>query len=279
MKIPTSKTTCAIFLLAASFLSPVFAASTTKTLRVEHGRPVILVSQTAVLLLEMLKVPTEKALVSHNSPDIRHCRESYRYQLYNGTDGSITNGQGTVEEIFKTVSRSATGAMVENLGSKTGLNAGEFSVWWSEANAGSRSWLYYHAKSNLRFIQQPRQLVFESMNQDLFKRYLTARNVEEFMGAGKMIQIMGPAVFSGDLPDETPVSGRIALFQIREGAVELKLSNLATNTTYRIESSYQMNQGNWNTVHSFSPLSTDYSWTDPLGKEVTVGFYRIRQGP
>ena len=63
------------------------SALTNKTLRVEHGRPLVIVSDKAVLWLEFLKESVGEALVPHREADIRHCRAQYRYQLYDGITG------------------------------------------------------------------------------------------------------------------------------------------------------------------------------------------------
>jgi hypothetical protein len=270
----------ALAVLVVCVLSPLpgFSAGLGKTLRVEHGQPVVVVSQKAVLLLELLREPTKDALVAHESPDWRHCRAKYRFQLFDGVTGSVTNGEGIVEEIYRVVSRSATGQQVEDMGSRTRIAAGEFSLSWSEGTAGSRSWLYYQADSAIRFIQQPQRISFDAVNRDLFQRYLVSKNVEEFVAAGQTVQVIGPAVFSGDLPDETPVSARVESCRIHDGAVELKLSNLATNKNYVIESSYELKTGNWNVVHTFTTRELNHSWSDPLAKDISAAFYRIRQG-
>ena len=247
-------------------------------MRVDHGRPVVVVSQKSVLLLEFAKEPIADALVSHDDPDIRHCRARYRYQLYDGATGSVTNGQGTVEEVYQTVLRTATGSQVKDIGSHVGISAGEFYLSWSEGGAGARSWIYYRADSPVRFIQQPQRVNFESVGQEQFRRYLASRNVEEFVSAGKSVQVIGPAVFSGDLPTDTPVSGRVESGRVRDGAFELKLSELATNQHYLIESTYDIKSGTWAPAHSFIARESDHEWSDPLGKEVNVMFYRIRAG-
>ena len=144
--------------------------------------------------------------------------------------------------------------------------------------AGSRSWIYYRADSTIRFIQQPQKLAFDSVDAETFRRYLAARNVEEFVGAHQSVQVIGPAVFSGDLPDETPVSARVEYGRVQNGAFELKLVNLTTNAPYLIESSYELKPGGWNVVHQFVPKSPELVWSDPLGKDVDRAFYRIRQG-
>jgi hypothetical protein len=249
-----------------------------KTMRVEHGRPVVVVSQKSVLLLEFLKEPIADALVPHTEADIRHCRARYRYQLYDGASGSITNGQGIVEEIFQTVLITPTGRQVKDVGSRVGISAGEFYLWWSEGGAGARSWVYYRTDSPIRFIQQPQQVAFESVDSEQFRRYLGSRNAQEFVAAGKTVQVIGPAVFSGDLPTDTPASARIESGRVRDGVFELKLSNLATNQHYIIESSYELKTGNWIPVHTFIAHEADLNWSDPLGKDVDMIFYRIREG-
>ncbi len=248
-----------------------------KTLRVEHGRPVVVVSQKGVLVLEFVKETATETV--EESQDTRLCRAKYRFKWFEGSTGAITNGAGTVHESYRVVSRSATGRMVENAGSQTGIGAGEFSISWSEANAGTKSWLYYRANSGIRFIQQPQRLSFDAMDAAQFPKYLTAKNVEEFAAAGQTVQVIGPAVFSGDMPDETPVAGRIEAARVKDGAFELKLSDLATNKTYVIESSYELKTGNWNVVHSFHTRDSHHAWSDPLGPEIKAAFYRIRQGP
>jgi hypothetical protein len=254
------------------------ATSVTKTLRVDHGRPVIVVSEKGVLLLELVKAPIKDALVPEEDERVRHCQAKYRFRLFEGATGSITNGEGTVREIYRTVSQTATGRNVEDAGSRTHIDAGEFAMWWSEASAGSRSWLYYRVNSGIRFIQQPRDITFDSVDGELFKRYLASRNVQEFVASGRTVQVIGPAVFTGDLPDETPASGRIESCGIRDGAFELKLSNLAPKKSYVIESSFEVKAGNWNAVHTFIAREATHSWSDPLGKDVTIAFYRIREG-
>jgi len=264
-----------LFLVSAATTD---AGSRTKTLRVEHGRPVVVVSEKGVLLLEFLKQPVSDALVAHDEADLRHCRAKYRYRLFDGTTKSVTNGDGLVEEVFRTVSRSATGGNVEDAGSRTQIGVGEFSIWWSEASAGARSWLYYHVNSGIRFIQQPEGVPFESVDATMFERYFNSVNVREFVAVDRTVQVIGPAVFSGDLPIEKPVSARIESCGVREGAFELRLSHLARNRSYVIESSYEMKSGNWNAVHSFIAREATHSWSDPLGKDVTIAFYRIREG-
>lgn len=249
-----------------------------KTLRVEHGRPIVLVSEQSVLLLEFFWQPIVNALVPNADPAIRHCRASYRFQFYNAATDSVTNGYGTVEEIYQTVSSSPTGREVKDLGSRVGISAGDFYVWWSEAAAGARSWVYYRTDSPIRFIQQPQQMNFEATGRDDFRRYLQSRNVQEFVAAGRTIQVIGPAIFSGDLPTEKPASARIASGRVVEGAFELKLTNLATNTHYIIESSYDLKTGSWAPVHTFSARESQYEWSDPLSKAADMTYYRIREG-
>ena len=268
-----------VWVVAALSLGQGFAATTmSKTVRVDHGRPVVVASEKSVLLLEFAKEPIADALVPHTEPDIRHCRARYRYQFYDGATGSVTNGQGTVEEVYQTVLRTATGSQVKDIGCRVGISAGEFYLWWSEGGAGARSWIYYRADSPIRFIQQPQQITFESVGSEQFRRYLSSRNVEEFVSSGKTVQVIGPAVFSGDLPTDTPVSGRVESGRVRDGAFELKLSGLATNQHYIIESSYELKSGSWTPVHSFIAHKSTHEWSDPLGKEVNVMFYRIRAG-
>ena len=183
-----------------------------------------------------------------------------------------------VEEVYQTVNRSPTGNQVKDLGCRVGISAGEFYLWWSEGGAGARSWVYYRTDSPIRFIQQPQHITFEAVDIEQFRRYLVSRNVQEFVASGKMVQVIGPAVFSGELPDETPVSARIESGRVRDGAFELKLSSLATNQHYIIESSYELKTGSWSPVHSFTARESNFDWSDPLGKDVNVMFYRIRQG-
>jgi hypothetical protein len=183
-----------------------------------------------------------------------------------------------VEEIYQTVSQSATGREVKDMGSRVGISAGNFHVWWSVAAAGVRSWIYYRTDSPIRFIQQPQQITFESVGREQFQSYLQSRNVQEFVAVGKTVHVLGPAVFSGDLPTERSAAGRIASGQVRDGAFELKLTNLASNTHYIIESSYELKTGSWAPVHTFIARRSDYDWTDPLGKDVDMTYYRIREG-
>ena len=92
------------------------------------------------------------------------------------------------------------------------------------------------------------------------------------------MQVLGPAIFSGDLPTETVASGRIASGQVREGAFELKLATLSTNTHYIIESSYELKTGTWTPVHTFIARGSDYEWAEPLGQGPDMTYYRIREG-
>ena len=149
---------------------------------------------------------------------------------------------------------------------------------WSEATAGARSWLYYRTDSPIRFIQQPQQIAFEAVDPEQFRRYLASRNVQEFVAAEKTVQVIGPAVFSGELPTDKPVSARIESGRVHDGAFELKLSNLATNKNYIIESSYVLGAGSWTAVHSFIARTGSEEWSDPLAKDVNMAFYRIREG-
>lgn len=247
-----------------------------KTLRVDHGRPFVVVSRDSVLVLEFLKEPAT-ARVAHAEPDIRHCRAHYVYKIYNGTSGAITNGEGSVEEIYRTVSVSEKGREIKDAGSRVGIDAGEFHLWWSEGTAGMRSWVYYRTDSPVRFIQQPQAVTFESVDAAQLERYRNSRNVAEFVSAGRSVQVIGPAEFSGDLPIETPTSARIDSGRIVDGSFELKLVNLATNKHYIIESSLELKSGSWAPVHTFIANEPVFSWSDPLSKDVDVTFYRIRQ--
>jgi hypothetical protein len=256
-----------------------FAAGTlSKTLRVDHGRPVVVVSQKSVLVLEFAKAPIADALVPHTEADIRHCRARYRFKFYDGTTGSVTNGQGTVEEVLQTVATTPTGKQVKDAGSHTGISAGDFYLWWSEGGAGARSWVYYRTDSPIRFIQQPQQMTFESVDRETLRRYQTSRNVQEFVASGKTVQVIGPAAFTGDLPTDTPVFGQVESGVVRDGAFELKLSNLAKNQHYIIESSYDLKAGSWTPVHTFTAGESNHEWSDPLGKDINMMFYRVRQG-
>ncbi|MEO6036088.1 MAG: hypothetical protein ABIQ35_12605 [Verrucomicrobiota bacterium] len=249
-----------------------------KTLRVEHGRPIMVVSAHSVLVLEFVRETRNDAMISHEEKDIRHCRARFRYQLFDGTSHVLNHGEGIVEEIYQTISRSETGSNVKNLGSRVSIDAGEFHLWWSEAMAGARSWIYYRSDSAVRFVQQPEQIAFDGMDVPKFQRYFESRNVREFVAAGKRIQLIGPAVFSGDLPTEKTTSARIESARVRDGAFELNLSNLATNQHYVIESSFESGSGGWTAVHTFIAGKTNQSWTDPLGKDSEMVFYRIRAG-
>src|SRR2546427_5421155 len=208
-----------VAVVCAVSLAQGFAAGVmNKTLRIEHGRPVVVVSEKSVLLLEFFKEPMGDALVPHDGPDTRHCRARYRFQVYDGATGAVTSGQGTVEEIYKTVLTTPTGRQVKDIGSRVGISAGEFYLWWSEGGAGARSWVYYRTDSPIRFIQQPQQVAFDSVDSEQFRRYMTSRNVREFVAAGTTVRVIGPAVFSGDLPTEEPASARIASGRVRDGA-------------------------------------------------------------
>src|SRR5205085_9189194 len=103
------------------------------------------------------------------------------------------------------------------------------------------------------------------------------RNVHQFVAAGATVQVIGPAVFSGDLPTEAPTSARVASGRVHNGAFELQLTNLATNKHYLIESSYEIKTGSWTPIHTFIAHESNHEWSDPLGKDVDVTFYRIRE--
>lgn len=251
------------------------AATRSKTIRVDHGRPVIVVNDKAVLVLEFLKEPIADALISHPGKDMRHCRARYRFMLYSGDTGAITNGSGTVEEILERID--ATN--VRDVGSRVGIGAGEFYLWWSEGGAGSRSWVYYRSDSPIRFIQQPREVTYDGIGREQLTRYIRARNVQEYAAAGRSVHVIGPAVFEGDLPTEAGVPGRIESATVREDAFALKLTDLATNKHYIIESSYQLGSGNWTPVHTLLPNKPDYAWSEPLSKGADTIFYRIRVAP
>lgn len=250
-----------------------------RTMRVDHGRPVVVVSQKSVLLLEFAKTPIGDALVPYPEAEgIRHCRASYRFQFYDGATGAVTNGQGTVAEIRQAVPGTG-GTQTKDIGSHTGIDAGDFHLEWSEGGAGARSWLYYRTDSPIRFLQQPQQVTFESVDREQMRRYLTARNVQEFVASGRAVQVIGPAVFSGELPTDAPVSGRVESGRVRDGTFELKLSGLATNAHYIIESAYDVTSGSWSPVHTFTARESNHEWSESLGKDVNMIFYRIRQGP
>jgi hypothetical protein len=260
------------------FSPTAFASSVGKTLRVEHGKPVICVSQNAVLALEFLKEPYEKAMIEYTQHVRTHCRARFHYKLYDRATDAETEGEGTVDENYRVASRDASGDRLEDLGSHTRIVAGEFSIGWSMGTAGARSWLYYRADSTLRFIQQPQAIAFGAIHRDLLKRYLASKNIEEFVSAGQTVQVIGPAVFSGDLPDETPVSVRIDSCRIVDGAFEIGLTNLSVGKRYVIENSYELKTGNWNVVHSLVARETSQRWSDPLARDITQAFYRIREG-
>jgi hypothetical protein len=280
MKQTILKSSSMIAVVGAMAVAQGFAAGImNKTLRVEHGRPLVVVSEKSVLLLEFLKESSREALVPHDDPDTRHCRARYRYQVYDGASGAVTKGEGTVEEIYKTVVNTSTGQEVKDIGSRVGISAGEFYLWWSQGSAGVRSWVYYRTDSPIRFIQQPQQLAFESMDGEQFQRYLASRNVREFVAARRTVHVIGPAVFSGELPTEAPTSARVASGRVHDGGFELKLTNLATNKHYIIESSFELKTGSWTPIHTFIAHEPDHEWSDPLGKDVEMAFYRIREGP
>ncbi|HXJ60430.1 MAG TPA: hypothetical protein VNU68_27610 [Verrucomicrobiae bacterium] len=269
----------AALMMTVLSLWPVAASAlTNKTLRAEHGRPLVIVSDKAVLWLEFLKESVGEALVPHREADIRHCRAQYRYQLYDGITGSITNGHGVVEEVYQVVVDTPAGRQLKDVGCRVGISAGEFYLWWSEGGAGARSWIYYRTDSPIRFLQQPLNATFEMIDAGQFRRYLSSRNVQEFVAAGKTVQVLGPAVFSGDWPTETPTAARIESGRVHRGIFELKLSSLGPNKHYIIERSYELKSGNWTTIHAFTAREVTHEWSDPLNQGVDVMFYRIREG-
>lgn len=260
-----------VYLLMASLPSHA-AAARSKTIRADHGRPIVVVSDKSVLVLEFVKEPIGDALINHPGKDIRHCRAKYRFQLYQGATGVITNGSGMVEEILERID--ATN--VKDAGSNVGIPAGDFYLWWSEGGAGSRSWIYYRSDSPVRFIQQPREVSYEGIGKEQLIKYLRARNVQEYSSAGKNVHVIGPAVFDGDLPTEAGVPGQIEVATVRDGEFFFKLTGLATNKHYIIESSYQLGSGNWAPVHTVLPHAPEYAWSEPLSKGAENVFYRIR---
>jgi len=112
----------------------------------------------------------------------------------------------------------------------------------------------------------------------LLKRYLASKNIQEFSSAGQTVQVIGPAIFSGDLPEETPASARVESGRIVDGTFEIGLTNLSVGKSYVIENSYELKTGNWNVVHSMVVRETGHRWLDLLSKEATRVFYRIREG-
>src|SRR2546423_4909 len=96
MNEPISKRAWIVLVVCALSLAPGFAAAACKTARVEHGRPIVVVSPKAVLVPEFLKEPIKDALISHNRPDFEHCRAKYRYKVFDADTGSVTNGEGHV---------------------------------------------------------------------------------------------------------------------------------------------------------------------------------------
>lgn len=265
-------------LLVASLTRGFAAPQPNKALRVDHGSPVVVVSQNSVLLLEFVKESASEARVAHAEADLRHCRARYHFRSYDAATGSVTNGQGTVEEIYR-VHPGPEGNQVEDAGSRVGISAGDFYLWWSEGTAGVRSWLNYRAESSIRFIQQPRHLRFDSVSPEEFRRYLASRNVTEYVTAGKRIQVLGPAVFAGEWPTDAPASGRIESVQLRDRTVELTLSGLALDAHYLIESSYEARSETWAPVSTFIAREPTRVWSEILGNDVDVMFYRIRQAP
>ena len=65
---------------------------------------------------------------------------------------------------------------------------------------------------------------------------------------------------------------------VEDGAFHVTLSNLATNKHYIIERSLEAKSGDWTPVHTLIATEVRHEWSDPLGKEVDVTFYRIREG-
>jgi len=65
---------------------------------------------------------------------------------------------------------------------------------------------------------------------------------------------------------------------LNDGTLQLTLSDSATNKNYVIESSYEPTTGNWNVVHFFIARESKLQWADPLTRDVTAAFYRIREG-
>ena len=171
------------------------------------------------------------------------------------------------------------GTQTKDIGSHTGISAGDFHLSWSEGGAGARSWIYYRTDSPIRFIQQPQQVAFDSVDREQMRRYLASRNVQEFVASGRTVQVIGPAVFSGELPTDAPSAGRVESGRMRDGAFELKLSGLNTNTHYIIESAYDVGSGSWTPVHAFNARESNHEWSESLGKDVNMIFYRIRQAP
>jgi hypothetical protein len=65
---------------------------------------------------------------------------------------------------------------------------------------------------------------------------------------------------------------------LNDGTLQLTLSDLATNKNYVIESSYEPTTVNRNVVPYFIARESKFQWADPLTRDVTAAFYRIREG-
>lgn len=267
----------AVQLIAASASGGSSGAN--KAIRVEHGRPVILVSHNTVLTLEFLSQSSEKVLIPHPEGDVRECRAEYRFRLFLVSSGAVTNGVGRVSEVYETVARGPGGNQVRNMGSQVAIDVGEFHLSWSEATAGVRSWLYYRTDSPVRFLEQPEAVAFDSIGLAEMRRYHSSQNVHEFVSASRQVRVLGPAEFSGDLPTEVRTSAGLVGGGIRDGVFVLRLENLSAGRHYVVESSLSLGRGGWTPIHTLVATEPNAEWSDPLGPEDACLFYRIREAP
>jgi hypothetical protein len=250
-----------------------------KTLGVEHGKPIICVSQNSVLVLELAVESRAEAAIRHVPRVGDDWRARYRYKVYERSSGTVREGRGMVNEHMRVVSVSAAGRNVEDAGSTNQIVVGDFSIGWSPGTPGSKSWLYYRSNSAIRLIQQEPQISFETIGQERLQHYQSTTNIVNASVAGRTIQVMGPAVFSGDIPTTHRISARIRSCQMVDGAFHINLMNLSVGTKYVIERSLVIGEGQWTAVDSILAKEPDQSWADAFRSDIDRAYYRIRHEP
>jgi hypothetical protein len=254
-------------------------ADSCKTLSVEHGKPIVCVSQNSVLVLEFAVESRADAAIRHVPAVGDDWRARYRYTVYDRSSGTTREGRGMVNEHMRVVSVSATGRNVEDAGSTNQIVVGDFSIGWSPAKPGSKSWLYYRSDSAIRLIQQESQIGYDAIGKVRLQQYQSTTNIVNTTVAGRTIQVMGPAIFAGDVPTTLGVSVRIRSCQMVEGAFQIGLMNLSVGAKYVIERSLVIGEGQWMPVDSFIASEPDQSWADAFRSEIDRAYYRIRQVP
>lgn len=251
------------------------ASSFLKTIRFEHGHPIILRSGDAFLVLEFETHP--HADVHWDSGSEFQVRAPYRYLVFEGSGQvppSIQTGEMmeyfSYQDVIKEDGKSTR--QLKNIGSIEHLKAGSFSMHWSNGGSGKASWLYLRNDPPIELILQLKDIPFEEIDRHFLESLDSTVNVFSVKRSNGVSYALNGFQTRHKDGEEMP---RIIGITQRGSDVVLELDGLIPGKRYFFERSSSLGTGKWSMAGSFVADSKSQLRSPSHDGNVSLEFFRI----